>query len=124
MPEQRFRSGDIVECVEPIDSLVRGEIYEVWRSRMEPIGGEMLYVLYPGTKRRPNGAARFRLVGLSFSQGDLMISAPQFSRLTEAPREFREMPFSRDSRPLAVLIKRKLVEIKDVVVEGRGLSIL
>lgn len=69
MPEQRFRSGDIVECVEPIDSLVRGEIYEVWRSRMEPIGGEMLYVLYPGTKRRPMGqqdsgwwAYRFRKV--------------------------------------------------------------
>mgnify|MGYP000954816596 FL=1 len=49
-----------------------------------------------------------------------MISAPQFSRLTEAPREFREMPFFTDSRPLAVLIKRKLVEIKDVVVERQG----
>lgn len=66
MPEQRFRSGDKVVCVEPIDDLVLGEIYEVWRSRIEPIGGEVLWLLYPGLKRQPMGqtfgwwAFRFR----------------------------------------------------------------
>lgn len=49
-----------------------------------------------------------------------MISAPQFNRLIEAPREFREMPFVTDSRPLRALVKRKLIEVKNVVVENHG----
>ena len=48
------------------------------------------------------------------------VSTAQFNRLVEAPREFREMPFFTDSRPLAPLVKRKLIEVRDVVVERQG----
>lgn len=67
MPEPRFHPGDVVECVSPIDDLVAGQLYEVWRSRMEPLG-EFLWVTYRGLKRQPMGqdfgwfAFRFRLV--------------------------------------------------------------
>lgn len=49
----KYRSGDLVRCIDPIGTLVDGKVYEVFRSYESPIGGECILVFYRGTKTQP-----------------------------------------------------------------------